>query len=283
MDHPPGILVFPAESVPRGAVLVLSGSSGRVESQRARLLARHGVAAMSCRWFGAAGQPPGICEVALESFAPALNRLAQISQNLIVVGTSKGAEAALLLASRDARISGVVGFSPTSVVWANVGPGRDGRTRPCRSSWTAGGTPLPYVPYDDRWQPVVVNGAPAFRTMYEQSLGTFADHIGEAEIAVERIAGRVVVTAGGDDQVWPADRFARRIAQRRADHGLATTVLIDRRAGHRVLLPGETSNAASGMTMARGGSPEADAAFGHRIWQALVDALSLYPKTPPQA
>jgi hypothetical protein len=38
-------------------LLVLSGSSG-VETQRADLLASHGIAALAVPWFGAHGLPP---------------------------------------------------------------------------------------------------------------------------------------------------------------------------------------------------------------------------------
>ena len=275
MEHvladPPGVLALPATSAARCAVLVLSGSSGRIETERVRLLARHGAAAMSVRWFGAAGQPPGICEVALETFEPFLDRLASMSSEVAVLGLSKGAEAALLLARRDPRITAVGAFSPTSVVWANVGPARDGQARPQRSSWTERGNPLPFVPYDDEWQ----SDATAFRRRYEQSLRAFPARVEEAAIEVERIGGRVLLTAGEDDQVWPADWFADRIAARRAAHGLATEVLTDRAAGHRISFPGEAELPADRVSIEHGGSRPADAAFGRRVWPALLDLLRL--------
>jgi len=120
LSNPEGLLVVPETGVARCAVLVLSGSSGRVEVDRVRLLADRGAVALSIRWFGDAGQPPGICEVPLETFLPALDRLVSLSDQLAVLGVSKGAEAALLLACRDARIRAVGALSPSSVVWANV-------------------------------------------------------------------------------------------------------------------------------------------------------------------
>jgi hypothetical protein len=63
LSNPEGLLVVPETGVARCAVLVLSGSSGRVEVDRVRLLADRGAVALSIRWFGDAGQPPGICEV----------------------------------------------------------------------------------------------------------------------------------------------------------------------------------------------------------------------------
>jgi hypothetical protein len=230
---------------------------------------------MSIRLFGDSDQPPGICEVPLETFAPALDRLAGLADHLAVVGTSKGAEAALVLAARDNRIRSVAAFSPTSVVWANVGPGHDGAVRPCRSGWSAAGQPLPFVPYDDTWQSANEGTAPSYRGLYEQSLNTFANQVTAATIPVETIEGRVLVTGGGDDQVWPSDYFAAEIAQRRAAHGRDTTLITSPTAGHRVNLPGESTPGRSGLRMARGGSPDADTTMGQQIWPVLLDLLNL--------
>lgn len=60
----------------------------------------------------------------------------------------KGAEAALPNAIDDARVDYVIGISPSSVVWANIGAGRDGVEWPQRSSWTRAGVPLPFIAYD---------------------------------------------------------------------------------------------------------------------------------------
>jgi uncharacterized protein len=269
LTGPAGLLSVP--DGPRCAVLVLSGSSGRVEADRVRLLAEQGAAAMSIRWFGDVGQPAGVDEVPLETFAPALDRLASISEHLAVMGGSRGAEAALLLAVRDARIHAVAGFSPSSLVWANVGAGADGIHR---SSWTEQGIPLPFVPYDDDWVPAHHDGQPAYRGLYEQSLRTFADRVDKARIPVEHIGARVLLTAGGDDQLWPSERFAAEICERRTAAGLSTEVLTSATAGHRVRLPGEPTSS-GGMPLARGGTPEADADFGREVWPALLDLLHL--------
>jgi dienelactone hydrolase len=57
-----GSIVKPAEQTGWG-VVVLAGSSGRVEVARARLFAGLGAVCLALRWFGGEGQPPGICEV----------------------------------------------------------------------------------------------------------------------------------------------------------------------------------------------------------------------------
>ena len=95
-----------------------------------------------------------------------------------------------------------------------------------------------------------------------------------AAIPVERITGTLLLVAGGDDLVWPSVRFSEQIAERRREHGLTTDVVSHPHAGPRVTLPGETP-LVSGMTMARGGTPEADAALGTAAWPAIARALQV--------
>jgi dienelactone hydrolase len=272
LERPTGVLIEPDEGGTGVGVLVLAGSSGQVHVGRVRLLAQHGATAMSIRWFGDEGQPPGICEVPIETFVAALDRLAAISDRLAVVGVSKGAEAALLLAAHDSRIDVVTAFAPSHVVWANIGPGPDGQTRPCRSSWTIAGEPLPFVPYDDDWK---ATGRPtAYRGLYDSSLARFADAVPAATIPVERIGGQVITVAGEDDQVWASAEGARAIARRRAAYGLPTCVVTHPDAGHRTVLPGEPV-VTGGMALLRGGTPEADAALGELAWRELARTLPL--------
>jgi hypothetical protein len=231
---------------------------------------------MSVRWFGGPGQPPGICEIALESLSAQLDRLAEYGEHLAILGVSKSAEVALLMAADQSRIRLVIGLSPTCVVWANVGPGLDGRDHPDRSSWTRNGKPLSFVPYDRSWSPIQ-GQPPAFLSLYERSLAFYPDEARQATIPVERISGRVILGAGGDDQVWPSMSFANAIVARRAVHGLATTSITHPEAGHRLMFPGEPPIPAGDRIIARGGNPSADAELGRRVWEAIAEALRTSP------
>src|SRR4051812_38975598 len=119
---------YVAGSGPVG-VLVLAGSSGRVETERCGVLAAgFGVTALSYRWFS-----PALELVPLESFEEPLAQLHERCERLVVLGTSRGAEAALLLGWLHPEVDAVVGVSPSDVVWAGLAG-----TRPQRSSWTRG-------------------------------------------------------------------------------------------------------------------------------------------------
>ena len=233
------------------------------------MLASAGALALSIRWFGGQGQPSGPFDVPLETFTRALDRLAPDCDRLAMMGVSFGAEATLLTATREPRLDVVVGLAPSPVVWAGWDTGVD----PARetSHWTLDGAPVPYASFDPTWQPET--DPPAYRGLYARSLRTAAP---DAWIPVERVGGEVILAGGEDDQVWPGADFARLVATRRREHGLATTVVTHPRAGHRVVLPGEHP-VVRGRTIARGGSPAADRQLGEAVWTELVTSLRLTP------
>jgi pimeloyl-ACP methyl ester carboxylesterase len=247
------------------AVLLLAGSSGRVETERAELLARRGARVRAIRWFGGVGQRPAPHEVPIETFIDQLDLLRADADRVAVFGTSFGAEAALVTASLH-PVDATVAVAPSSVVWAGIADGN------WSSHWTHQGVPLPAAPFDPTWSSSTK--PPEYRSLYASSLDRDPDGATAAAIRAERIAGDVVLVAGGDDRVWPSDRFASEIARRRATHGRRTIVVTHPTAGHRITLPGES--AASGVVnMARGGSPSADAALGALAWPEIVRMLAL--------
>ncbi|WP_246686944.1 acyl-CoA thioester hydrolase/BAAT C-terminal domain-containing protein [Mesorhizobium sp. B2-4-19] len=253
-------------------VVVLSGSSGRVDVARARLFAGEGASALALQWFGGEDQVPGICEIPLEIFFAATGHLVGLGYRRIVyVGTSKGAEAALLAAAHDPRIDAVAAISPTSVVWGNIGPGRDGISWPERSSWTLKGRACPFVPADPNWSASYVDGLVSYRGLFEHCLRTFRDEASRAAIPVEAASADIVLVAGGDDALWPSLDFAEAIVRRRKDAGNVTRLVSAPDAGHRILLPGE--NTPRSTSHAHGGNDRADAELGREAWGHIRDLL----------
>lgn len=250
-------------------VLVVSGSSGRLDVGRAEMLATRGATALALRWFGGPGQPGLPREIPLETFTEAIDLLAVEVDRIALVGLSYGAEAALLTAARDPRVDAVVALAPTDVAWEGQHERVDD---PRRSKWTWSGRPVPFVPLDRTW---AASPMPAFVEHYDRSLAVADAAVVEAAtIRVEDIRGEVVLVAGGDDQVWASGRAAHAIADRRAAHHLDTVVVEDPLAGHPVVLPGE---AAPDLTRPYrvGGDDGAPQRLGELAWPAVRHALRL--------
>ena len=240
--------------------LVLAGSSGRVDADRARVLAEAGVLAESVKWFGGEGQNPGPWEIALELFLGRVENLRRHCDRVLVIGTSFGSEAALLTGALSDEVAAVVAFAPSDVVWAGFAD--DDRVT---SHWTLRGEPLPYLPFVDGWE--AEEDPPSFADLYTRSWHEFSGRIPAATIAVERIP-EVVLVAGGDDKVWPSVKQAQRIRERRDSYGLSTTVVSDPDAGHRTILPGEATQG-GGIRMRRGGTEQADRRLGQLAWDHI--------------
>ncbi|NNH60834.1 acyl-CoA thioesterase [Rhizobium laguerreae] len=253
-------------------VVVLGGSSGRVDVDRAKLFAEAGAKALALQWFGGYGQSPGICEIPLETFSEATEYLISTGcQRIVFVGTSKGAEAALLAAVLDSRVSAVVAVSPPSVVWGNIGPGTDGIAWPERSSWCLNGVPLDFVPADPAWEPEYRDGLISYRGLFEHCLIRFEKAARRAQIPIERASAEVVLVAGGDDALWPSDRFAQQLVRRGKENGKSVSLVYDADAGHRILFPGERTPRSE--LHAHGGGDDADARLGHAAWQKILPLL----------
>jgi dienelactone hydrolase len=261
---PAGVRWIPERHSGAG-VLVLAGSRGLADESRARLLAEQGAVAKSIQWFGGPGQNAGPWEIPVETFQTRVSKLAADCDRIVVIGLSFGAEGALVAAAHTPRVSAVVAFSPSDVVWAGVPP--DGRQT---SHWTLDETPVPFVPFAQDWR--ADSDPPSYRSLYLRSRELDPAAVDAATIAVERIPA-VVLVAGGDDRVWPADLHAELIARRRARHGLPTTVITEAEAGHRAILPGEPVVTA-GLRMQRGGTDAANRRLGASAWDAILGLLA---------
>ncbi len=179
-----GTLYLPANtSVRRPALLVFGGSEGGLRTgPAAALLAAHGYPALALAYFGAPGLPATLTKVPLEYFAKALALLrAQPGvdpDHVLVQGTSRGGEAALLVGSTyPDLVHGVVAGVPSS----RIEPTPHRLDSP---AWTLHGRPL--------------------------TIG--------AEIPVERIRGPVLMNCGGQDGIWQSCLFVDAVSFRLKQH-----------------------------------------------------------------
>jgi len=232
----PGLIgnFYPGEgSAKRAAVLVLGGSEGGLggaSEAEAQLLAKQGFATLAIGYYRLPGQPEKLEDVPLETITRALDWLKTQPTvdpaRIAIMGTSKGAEAALLVASRRADVAAVVAAVPSHVVWQ----GFDWSFMPVTSSsWSEGGKPVPFLP---------ITPGEFSSNVYTPALAKLPQHP-EAVIPVERIAGPVLLLCGEEDSLWPSCPMARAAKARRdgSGAGLQTTLLAYRDAGHFAVGP----------------------------------------------
>jgi dienelactone hydrolase len=200
----------------RPALLMLGGSEGGLgESTRRSALAlqAEGFSVLQLSYHRAPGQPPHLERIPLEYFSTAvswLQRRPEVDPERIgIVGGSKGAEAALLVATRDPRIRAVVAAMPSSVAWQGSSLERGGTFD---SSWTERGRPIEHLSYG-RWR--------WWRSMTPILAATLEElprHPGAA-IAVERTRAPVLLVCGEQDTLWPSCPMARQVERRARERG----------------------------------------------------------------
>jgi dienelactone hydrolase len=197
---------YPASSTEkRVAVLVLGGSEGGFPDRLAKPIIDAGLPVLALAYFKAEGLPQELEKIPLEYIYKAkawLQSQANVKlDELVVVGWSKGAELALLLATTDKTITQVVAIAPSSVVWAGI---LQDWTKVPASSWTLQGQELAYVAFKPSGP---ING---LIDLYTQSLENRADK-GRATIPVEKIHGSVVLMSSDMDEIWPSSQMAQSI------------------------------------------------------------------------
>lgn len=275
--HLVGTLFLPPEHGRLPGIVVLGGSEGgNSAADVAAQLAGHSFVTLSLAYFGADSLPAELQRIPLEYITQAVTLLrnrAEVDSTAIgLIGSSKGAEAALLVAERDARVRAVVAYAPSSVAWSCI------CSTPDRASWTWQGRDVPFVPpgADPAYQ--VANGQPRrpvvnFRYRLRDSAAVAA-----ASIHVERIRGPVLLVAGESDELWPSADMARSLMARRLSRQSGDTLLIYLGAGHRIgksYLPAGSTRVAGGR-IETGGTPRANALAQGDSWLVVLRFLAAH-------
>lgn len=198
-------------------VIAFGGSEGGISTGESsgELLAPHCVAVLALAYFKETGLPPTLDQVPLEYFVDAIDYISQLravdSARLGILSASRGSEAALLVASMDARVKSVVVATPSEAPW-------QGRTR-SRSAWTYHGKDIPALAVKD--DPSVIQ-AKRFESTLD-SVANWADY----RIPVERINGPIFLISAENDEVWPSTRMSNDIVQHLKAHNFKYSVRHD--------------------------------------------------------
>ncbi len=181
---------------------------------------------------------------------------------------SKGAEFALIAASRYPWIKAVVAYAPSDLVWEGWGL-ETVEAEGTRSSFSFGGKALPFMPYRGFTEGLLAGPKADLRAIHENGRADHPDREAAARIPVEAYHGRLMLIAGDRDQLWNSGAMARNIVASRRKAGLATVAFIYPEAGHDL---------AGGSGEARadprgGGTPEANARARVESWPQVVAFL----------
>jgi dienelactone hydrolase len=217
-----GALFLPAGGGSHPGIIVVGGSGGGLREQQAALFASRGYAALALAYFHFQQLPAGLVNIPLEYFETAIRWMQSQSEvkadRLAFVGTSRGAELALLAGATFPQIKAVVAYAPSSVVWGGVTETPGDVAKP---SWTYRGAPLPFIaravpPAEIAEEPAQesISFTPSFLARLSDP-----DMVQRAAIPVERIKGPVLLISGQDDKMWPSSMMSAMVVKRLTEHG----------------------------------------------------------------
>jgi pimeloyl-ACP methyl ester carboxylesterase len=278
-----GKLFMPKWRIPgRAAVIMIPGAGGpNFQTLTAYLLAARGFTVLSLPYYGLDGLPHQLESIPIEYFSRAVDLLRREyvgkDRKLVLLGISRGTEAAAMLALQRDDIDGLILLSPSSVL--NSGWGTGFKTRV--PAWTLHGSPLPFMPGVEGEDEVMLAQPPPYRTRarYDLRLDKLpADD--PARIPFENIEGDVVLLSCDQDEVWPSARMSAEIAQRartRTERNVASYVFPG--CGHDLGAPVAPTTGreyrwpSNGPRYALGGTPQAAWHGQKAAWLILLKYL----------
>jgi dienelactone hydrolase len=265
-------LFVPPGPGPHRVVMVLGGTSGGLDTDKAAVLASHGFATLALAYFRA----PWLRE------QPSLD-----ATRLGVLGISKGSELALLLGATFPAIRAVVAYAPSAVVWA--AGGRDKLTGEIHSSWTHAGRRVPFVPF--RLRKFMLRSMPryflkkpiSFSPLFTSALED-REAVERAAIPAEKTNGAILLISGDEDSLWPSSRMAQRVMDRLAAHRFAHPFrhLRYADAGHALRYPHlpttlrQAHQPAMNFAAAFGGTAAGDARAQADAWREAIAFLDAH-------
>lgn len=182
-----GTLFVPARPSDQPAVVCLNGAMGGLAEAPAKALAEQGFAALALATHNVAGTPERLRLISLDRIEHAVAWLrvrVEPKNDLVVLrGWSRGGEAALLLASLSPRVNAVIAYAPRCYTGMEQDKPNNFNDPGAVAAWTWRGKPVLGEPLPTHM-------------MRDPSHPSFEDLYG---IAVERIAGPIMLVSGGQD------------------------------------------------------------------------------------
>ena len=279
--HPPG-------DGQRPVIVVLHGADGgtRASDRYGRKLAALGYAVVGLPYYspdwGDYGPPkeiPGLpgsfIDIRIDQIAELRDWLAgrpdvDVSR-IALFGGSKGAEFALIAASKYPWIAAVVAFAPSDLVWEGWGL-ETIEAEGTRSSFSYQNQALPFMPYVGFVDGLLAGpGNADLLKIHEDGRAAHPDREAAARIRIEDFPGEVMLVAGDADREWRSGQMARNLSAARTAAGRETVLLVYPGAGHDV--GGDGWAPTAGEVARGGGTAQANARAQGDAWPQVLAFL----------
>lgn len=277
----PGALFAAPAGAKAGPTLILLGGSegGSLVTREAAHWASYGYTVLALPYYSpptwsAAGPgapelpslPANFFDIPVERLEAARDWLSQQPEadatRIGLMGTSKGAEFALLAGTKMPWIKAIAAIVPSDVVWSGWGQAPGAPAAGSSFAWQ--GKPFDYLPYREfaeEFAGMASGKAVEIRRPHDKGrAAATAEQLEKARIRVEQIAAPVLVAGGDDDRIWASGPMAAAIAKTRAAAGLKTVSLVFPEAGHFLGGTGTSPTTHYNLgPMKNGGTPVANA------------------------
>ena len=271
-----GFHLKPERKQHRGVVVTYGGSEGSANEARATQLVNAGYEVLALYFFGQDNQAPTLANVPLEQFdevsAYIRDNVAD-PQPVTVIGASKGAEFALLLAQHGFAVDNVVAFAPAHYSYS----GLDFSSGQDLPSFTLGGQAVPFASFRDAsigtglkmlWQGVTAYPI-SYRATYEEAAAKAPQ---EARIELSLVDAPVVLFAGTADSMWQSDVAAEALCASNSSPSANTECHVYPDAGHIFFKDSEAQP--GGWELMLGGTPEGNRAAFEDSERVLAQRLA---------
>ncbi len=208
-------LLYLGDSENQPLIVTFGGGEGGIDWHRNHMkgkrdtLIQKGYAILAIGYFNAHGTPRNLDRISLDAISDTIMNIAKkakIDQSKIaLIGSSKGGELVLNLASRYNQYKAVIALSTSNVSFPAITWSSN------TSSWTYNGHEVAYVSAPLKIISPALKGDlyTAHSMMLEDELA-----VKNAEIEVENINGPILILSGKNDEQWPATSMSNKIIER---------------------------------------------------------------------
>ncbi|NQY31286.1 MAG: hypothetical protein HRT69_17695 [Flavobacteriaceae bacterium] len=208
-------ILYLGDSDNQPLIVVFGGAEGAIDWHRNHMktkrdsLIQKGYAILAIGYFNAEGTPRNLDRISLDAISDTIMRISKNSKidesKIALIGSSRGGELVLNLASRFNHFNAVIAMSTSNVSFPAITWSAN------TSSWTYKNKEVLYVPAGLNTISPAIKGElyTAHSLMLQDE-----DAVKKAEIQVENINGPILILSGKDDDQWPAATMSNRIIER---------------------------------------------------------------------